>query len=84
MTQRHGAKGYMLRRSPHNEDFVLAVARSKEGLVHIAEEYIQELFGPLKRIKSEVDLEGGRVYVVYDDGSGENETTFYVSDVEIL
>lgn len=87
-SQRSGSdKGWMLRRSPYNEDVLFVVGRSEKDLQSIAEKYVSELFGPFDWIESKVDLKSKTVEVWYGDHSSddeENSTTFYISEVEVL
>lgn len=81
-----GEKAWMLRTSPHNEDFILAVARKMEDLEHIAAAYIREIYEDLDYIESYVDLQKGTVtasFGTHVDLEG-NQQTFYISEVEIL
>jgi len=76
----------MLRTSPHNEDFVLVVARTKEDLQYIAEQYVLEIYEDLDYIESYVDFTNGTVMVsfgTHGDLEG-NRQTFYISEVEVL
>ena len=84
--RRSSEKRWMLRTSPHNEDFVLAVARTKEDLQYIAEQYILEIYEDLDYIESYVDFENKTVIVsfgMHGDLEG-NRQTFYISEVDVL
>jgi hypothetical protein len=84
--RRSGEKRWMLRTSPHNEDFVLAVARTKEDLQYIAEQYVLEIYDDLDYIESYVDFTNNTVVVsfgTHEDLEG-NRQTFYISEVEVL
>lgn len=75
----------MLKSSPHNEDFILAVATRPEDLAWIATQYVAEVaFEDPGNVRSEVDLKRGRVTSRHGDPEDPNETTFYVVEVEIL
>jgi hypothetical protein len=86
MAKIRGEKGWMLRKSPHNEDVIFVVGRSEKDLAGIAESYVVELFAPLDWVESKVDLKKKQVEVWYGDhGDDEgNSTTFYITEVEIL
>jgi hypothetical protein len=85
-TRRISTKGWMLRTSQHNEDFVLAVARTKEDLQYIAEQYVLSIYEDQDYIESYVDFREKTVKVsfgTHSDLEG-NGQTFYISEVEIL
>lgn len=79
-------KGWMLRASEHNEDFILAVARTKEDLQYIAEQYVLSIYEDQDYIESYVDFREKTVRVsfgTHEDREG-NGQTFYISEVKIL
>jgi hypothetical protein len=83
---RQVTKAWMLRTSPHNEDFILAVARKSEDLEEIAIGYIRSLYDDLDYVNAQVDLKNKTVQTssgTHGDLEG-NQQTFYISEVDIL
>lgn len=83
---RQVTKAWMLRTSPHNEDFILAVARKAEDLEEIAIGYIRSLYDDLDYVNVHVDLKNKTAqasFGMHEDLEG-NQQTFYISDVDIL
>lgn len=83
---RQVTKGWMLRTSPHNEDFILAVARKVEDLEDIAAGYIRGIYDDLDHLNIYIDLKGKTAtasFGTHADLEG-NQQTFYISEVEIL
>lgn len=75
----------MLKSSPHNEDFILAVATRPEDLALIANQYIIDVgFEDPGHVHSEVDLKNGKVTSRHGDPDDPTRTTFYIVQVEIL
>ncbi len=78
-------KKWILRTSPHNEDYILVIGKSKRDLAEIAEMYVREFYDNLGWIKASVDLIKGEVAVEWGyekpptdlDGS----QTLYISEV---
>lgn len=72
--RRSAGKGWMLRNAPHNEDFILAVARTKEDLEYIAGQYIEDNSNEdVDYIDADVDFKEGTVTVhfgVHEDLEG--------------
>lgn len=83
---RQVTKAWMLRTSPHNEDFILAVARKVEDLEDIATGYIRGIYDGLDYVNIYIDLKSETAqasFGTHEDLEG-NQQTFYISEVEVL
>lgn len=78
-------RGWMIKSSPHNEDFILAVARRPEDLSSIANQYMLDVgFGDPETVDSRVDLANGVVIARHGSLEDPIETTFYIVQVDII